>query len=191
MDKLLDALRETLAKLGLDESAIDAALQEAIAKAEGSEENPVEGDPAPAPTEGDVPPTDIPPSDVPTEGEGDVAPSDEPNPADVVPPEGDVPPVDVPVEPEPAPAPIPPFDPAPLLEQITALQGALDEEKKANEGLSARVQALEEALKKAGVIDGSSPIAEVGDGMPGAAPTNPTEDVFSNVLAEINGKKTF
>ena len=184
METLLNALRETLAKLGLDEQAIEAALQEAVAKAEGEENPSPDGDPLPNPPEGDVPPLppDVPVDDVPS----DVPPSADLPTDDVPPTEGEpVPPTDPvpPVEPD-VPA-VPPFDPTPLLEQVNALQGQLDEYKKANEGLLARVQSLEDSLKAAGVIDGSV-ASEVGDALPGAAPQSPTDDVFGSVLNELN-----
>ena len=189
MEKLLNALRETLAQLGLDEQAINAALEEAVAKAT-TEDNPSEGDPALPPAEGDVPPltpevpvdevpSDVPPSaDLPTD---DVPPAE----GDVVPPEEVVPPV-APAEPA-----VPPFDPTPILEQMTSLQGELEEYKKANEGLLARVQSLEEALKNAGVISEGNPVNEVGDVLPSAAPQSPTDDVFGDVMREINGGKRY
>lgn len=187
MDKLIESLRETLAKLGLDEGAIDAALEEAIAKAQ-AEENPGEGDPVP-PTE----PTEespLPPEELVEEAPSE-SPSEELPVEDAqVPTEEEVPPTE-PVPPvEPAPA-IPPFDPTELIGQVTTLQSQLEEAIKANEGLQARVQALEEALKTAGVIDGSNPTTEVGDALPSAAPQNPTDDVLGSVLSELNGRKRF
>ena len=190
MDKLIEALRETLAKLGLDEQLITAALDEAVAKATSVEEAPAEGNPTEEPIPEEVPPTtptdeltetpsEAPSADLPAE---EVAPEGE-----QVPPTEEVPPTE-PTLPGPAPAP---FDPTELIAQVEEVSNANAELKKANEGLVARVQALEEALKNAGVIDGSSPATEVGDTLPSAAPQNPTDDVLGSVLSEINGHKRF
>ena len=189
MDKLIEKLVGILAKLGLSEEQVNEVVTELTA-----EENPAPvGDPAPdQPSEGDVPPAD--PAQV-DEGDGK-SQSEEPNPNEaasvkegetVVPPsEGDVPPGEgEPVAPaEPVVPDVPPFDPAPLLAEM-------EEMKKANEGLLSRIAALEEALKNAGVIDESSQVNQVGDENPSAAPQNPTNDVFGDVLKEINGKKRF
>lgn len=194
MEKLLNALREALAQLGLDETAIEAALQEAVKKAEGTEEEPQSGDPAEEPTEGDVPPTDV----LPPEGSDEVVPSDvppsaDPTTVDVPPTEGDqVPPVEGEVVPpvDPVP-PAPAFDPTEMLGQIAELSSKLDEQVKANEGLMSRIAALEEGLKKAGVIEDGNSVTEVGDPNPAAAPTNPTSDVLGDVISKLNGGKKF
>ncbi len=189
MEKLIEALRETLAKLGLDEEAINAALEEAMAKAE-SEENPAPASDPDVPTEDVVVPPET-PSEPAEEGASDVPSADLPPVEDAVPPEAqDVPPEEVvpPADPAPAPAPV---DPTDLIKQIGDLTGQLAEYKKANDGLMARVQSLEEALKKAGVIDGSEPTTTVGDELPSSAPQNPTDDVFSDVLREMNGGRRF
>jgi len=192
MDKLIDALRETLSKLGLDEEKIEAAIQEAVAKASAEGDPNPSGDPVPPePNSDPVPPVD--PVDG-KEGEGGEPTSDSSNPDDVPPAEGDpVPPAEdstPPVEPDVVPVAgqsvpeVPPFDPAPLLAEI-------DELKKANKGLLARVDSLTEALKTAGVIDDSNPVAEVGDPLPAAAPSSPTDDVMSSVLNKLNGNQKF
>ncbi len=192
MEKLLNALRETLAQLGLDETAIEAALQEAVKKAEGTEEDPQSGDPAEKPTEGDVPPTDV----LPPEGSGEVVPSDVPPSADPTtvetqPTEGDpVPPVEETVPPTDPVPPAPVADPE-LLGQIAELSSKLDEQIKANQGLQARIDALEEGLKKAGVIEEGNSVTEVGDPNPAATPQNPTNDVLGDVLSKLNGNKRF
>lgn len=192
MDKLLDALRETLAAKGFDDSAIEEILKETVAKAEGEGDPEPSGDPQPNPTGGDVPPT---PADEPVpEGEGDPTQVADPIPPSEgdVPPEGDpVPPQDVPAPVDPIPAPtVPPFDPTELIAQISDLTGKLDEEHKANEGLVARIQSLEEALKNAGIIDGSV-ASQVGDQLPSDNPQEPTEDVFSETIRQLNGGRRF
>lgn len=189
MEKLIEALRETLAKLGLDEGAIEAALQEAVDKASAEENPQPSGDPVPTDESDVLPPLppEEPVDETPSEEQSADLPVEE---AQVPPTEEEVPPTEdvPPLEPTPA---VPPFDPTELIGQVTNLQGQLDEQIKANEGLVARVQALEDALKNAGVIDGSNPTTEVGDSFPSAAPQNPTEDVLGSVLSELNGHKRF
>lgn len=189
MEKLLNALRETLAKLGLDESAIDAALKEAVAMAESTEEDQQSGDPASEPTEVEVPPTEAPVEEG-KEEEGEVAPSSEPETVEV-PPTEEVPPVAPEGEVPPAEPVAPAFDPTDLIGMVTDLQGKLDEQLKANQGLVARIDALEEALKAAKVIDDGNPVTEIGDPNPSAAPQNPTSDVLGDVMAKLNGNKRF
>jgi hypothetical protein len=192
MEKLIESMRKTLAELGLDEETINAAIEKIVADAQ-SEENPQpSGDPVP-PTEptDELPVPPVPPEEeVPGEG-----PSPDPSAVDAqVESEGDpIPPQEVPPveEPTPAPAPVPPFDPTELIAKVEEVTQANEELKKANEGLLQRVASLEEALKKAGVIDGSSLAQSVGDENPAAAPQNPTSDVFSDTLRELNGGKRF
>lgn len=190
MEKLIESMRKTLAELGLDEKTIDAAIEKAVADAQSEEDPQPSGDPVP-PTE----PTDELP--VPPVPPGEEAPGEEPSPdpsaVDAqVEPEGDpIPPQEVPPVEEPTPAPVPPFDPTELIAKVDEVTQANEELKKANEGLLQRVASLEEALKAAGVIDGSSLAQSVGDENPAAAPQNPTSDVFSDTLKELNGNKRF
>lgn len=186
MDKFIEKLVGILASIGLDEDKIN----EVVAKLSDTtpdevvEENPKEGDPADQPNEQeDQQPT--PPTPVEEEGAGNLPPSDEPAPVDAptVLAEGDVPPTDQ------TQPPVPPFDPTQLIEQISGLSTQLDEVKKANEGLVARCGALEEALKKAGVIEEGSTTTQVGDPLPSAAPQSPTDDVLADVLSELNGRR--
>lgn len=191
MDKLIEALVGILANLGLDEASINGVVEQlsAIANEEVAvEENPVEGNPAEEQVEADVPP--VSPEEVPNEDGSEVPPSADLPTDEVqasteevpVPPESEVPPV----------APAAPFDPTEILGKIDEVANENVELKKANEGLLARVQALEEALKNAGVIDsGSATATQVGDALPSAAPQSPTDDVFGSVLAELNGHKRF
>lgn len=189
MDKLIQALTEILASVGLDAETIDAVVGKlsAIAEDESDEENTVEVAPTTdEPTTDEVPPLPPEPTD---EGNGETQ-SDEPSPDEVEATE-EVPPVPTeevtPVEPTPdvvppVEEPQPPFDPSPLLSAIEELQ-------KANEGLIARVESLEEALRVAGVLDGENPATQVGDPNPSQTPQNPTNDVFNDVLRELNGNK--
>lgn len=192
MDKLIEKLSEILAKLGLDEDAINGVIAELsdVAKEEAVEEDSAkDGDPTETTQDEAVPP--LPPEEVVNE-----APTEELNsdvPADEVPPvEGEVPPESEQVPPVEPPAPqVPPFDPTELINQVNDLGAKLEEQVKANEGLLARIGSLEEALKGAGVIDGESTASEVGDPNPSTAPGNPTEDVFQDVLNDLNGRKRF
>lgn len=185
MDKLIEKLIGALSKLGLEESVINGVIAEVTAPDAPTEEVPPSGDPDLPPSDDVVPPTeDVPPTE---EEDGKLPPSDvppaeetqeAPNPQEVP---NDVPPA----------APVPPFDPTDLINSINELKGQNDELAKANEGLIARVNSLEEALKNAGVIDGTNPTTQVGDPLPTAAPQSPTDDVFSSVLSELNGHKRF
>ena len=189
MDKLIQAISETLAKLGLDEDTVKAATEEILSKAEGepsSEEGaPSDVNPPEEPNPGDVPPADESASAGPQE---DVPPADLP-PSDTVPPVdgvGDVPPEvpgDLPPEGGDVPPAVPPFDPTELLAKMDELQ-------KANEGLIARVQSLEEALKTAGVVDESAQ-SQVGDDTPNV-PGEPSDtDIFNEQLKFLNGRKVY
>lgn len=182
MDKLLKAISETLGKLGLDEETVSAAAEEIVAKV-GEEESPKEEEvnPPVEPNEGEVPPSDESAS---AEPEGEVPPS-EPAPSDDVPPVEEVadpvPPTEEVVPPtEPEVPPVPPFDPTELL-------GKIDELSKANEGLMARIQSLEDALKQAGIVDSSSSTA-VGDETPNVPGEPSDEDVLTKQLNFLNRK---
>lgn len=184
MDKLIQAISETLAKLGLDEDTIKAATEEIMSKAgesESSEEVATDVDNPPAePAEQEVPPTEPEASAGPQEV---IPPEGEPS-SDTVPPapEGEqVPPTEEPALP-PVPE-VPQFDPTELLAK-------LDELSKANEGLMSRVQSLEDALKKAGVVDESSQ-SQVGDDTPNV-PGEPSDtDILNEQLKFMNGRKQY
>ena len=187
MDKFIEKLVGILTSLGLAQETIDEVVAQLSAPTteEVVEEKPVEGDPTEQPAEeGD--PQDVPPTEEGKEGVGELPPSEEPAPVEVPTEESGqpLPPQELP----PAPAPAP-FDPTELIGQITELQNQLGEVKKANEGLVARCGALEEALKKAGVIEEGSTATEVGDPLPAAAPQSPTDDVLADVLSELNRKR--
>lgn len=197
-EKLEKKLKKILAKAGLEEDKIDEIVTEVegelVEEGAPEESNPIENEP----TE---------PSEEP-KGEGEPTPKEEPAPQgeptpaieeevpptdgsieaainELVPPEqGATPPVDESV-PQPAPqAPIPAIDPS-------EFQKAVDDLAEANktiEGLTARVDSLEEALKAAGVITSD---AKVGDETPRLTPNasrDSGEDALDNVLSVINGK---
>lgn len=187
MDKLIEAIGKTLAKLGLDEDTIKAATEEIVAEASGEEVPPSDDNPPVEPSQEDVEQS-VPEASA---GPQDEVPSEEPNPSDTVPPveeNGEVPPVEEPTpelppeEPAPVP-PVPAFDPTELLAKI-------DELAKANQGLLSRVDSLEQALKNAGVVDESSQ-SQVGDDSP-SVPGEPSDsDIFNEQLKFMNGRKQF
>ena len=190
MDKLIEKLSGILAKLGLDEEAINGVIAELTATSNeelANEENPQpEGDPIPpAVEEQQVPPQDILPVPPVDETLGDLPPSDEPPVVD---------PTQVAEEQNVAPTeqvPPPPVIPPELLEQVAVIQSENEELKKANAGLEERLKSLEEALRSAGIIDGNNPVSQVGDPSPSAGSSDPTEDVLGSVLTQLNSKRTY
>ena len=83
------------------------------------------------------------------------------------------------------------YDDSELRSLIGEAMGTIDELKKANEGLLARISALEEALAGAGVIDKSQPTANT-EGITANAPSN--EDLgnpMDNFLAKVRGNKRY
>lgn len=198
-EKLAQTLKEVLAKEGLEEDKVDAIVNEVEGKlaeedvpedanpeeegaTEPSEEEVAEPTQAPeeepaAPTEGEVPPEEevVPPGDgnieqalneLAAQEQGATAPEEE-----VVPP--------TPTQ-EQLP---PPIDPS-QLEQLTH---DLGEANKTIEGLVARINSLEEALKSAGVITSDS---KVGDETPRITPNASADqnDAFDDIINVINGK---
>lgn len=185
--ELIEKLKSILEEKGVDEEtakAILAELEEAEDKPEEeSPAVPLEGEPegeaidqeAQEPEEGDAPAIEAE-----AKPEGEEAPIPEPLPegtADIT--------AEVAAEPipEPEPAPIPQPDP-----EKEQLRTDLDELKKANEGLLARVDSLEEALRSAGVIEGEKP-EKVGFTNPGAPANDPDDTDFSEFLRMANRKR--
>ena len=140
-----------------------------------------EGDPVPAP-EGEEPvvpveePSAADPASVPPAEEG----------APVVPPEVPVAPEGEPVSPVPV-TPGPEVPPVVSLEEFNQVKSELEEQKKANEGLAARISSLEEALKSAGVIEGGAS-TEVGRETPVVPNPSAVDTTMDDVLREINHK---
>ena len=202
-ERLEKKLKKILAKAGLDEEEIGKIVDE-VEGVVSEEVNEEEGNPEETPlppseesSEGEVPnpeevaapieETPIPPQEEePAPQAEEVPPSD----GDIasaldelaaqeegaIPPEAEVPPA--PQEPL-----VPQFDPA----LVQELQSALGEANKTIEALTARIDSLEEALKGAGVITGSS---QLGDETPRITPNANADqiDAFDDVLNVINGR---
>lgn len=191
-EKLAKKLKKILAKAGLDEDKIDEIVEEVVEATteeevinendnpdnvtpdQPSEETQVEE--TPAPTNEEVPPVqeEVPPTDGNIEQALQELAAQE---------QGEVPPTDA-VPPTQEQAPVPPVvDPSATEE----LKASLREANKTIEGLTARIDSLEQALKAAGVITSES---KLGDETPRITPNANQEnvDVFDDVLATINGK---
>lgn len=168
----LEKLKETLKANGVEEDKIDKIIadlaeeddkdsnQNANNDDKKVDENQVDGK-----TEEDVPPT--PTDNVPPASDSNEHSESNSNEEGVVPQEGAVPPVppedgglppqDVPpsdaTPSEVPPVPAPTFDPTELLGKIDELANKNGEYEKTIEGLIAKVDSLEEALKNAGVLE--------------------------------------
>lgn len=210
-EKLEKKLRKLLAKADVSEEKIDELIEEIKdesdieettvteeVKPEVEEDNPVEtpnedvpvdlpvAPPTEEPSEGDVPPESVPAVEVPNEEPAQVNDGSIEAALNDLAAQGDVPPkaaaqnpVNEPVAPDVAPA-IP--DPA-----ITELQKTIEELQNANEGLLKRIDSLEEALTKAGLIEGA---ATVGDETPRVTPNGNQEnaDPMDEIISVINGR---
>lgn len=178
-EELIKMIRELLAKAGVEEEVVaqvEKALTESLAGTTQEEE------PEPTPNE---PETDEEPTE-PTESES-VDTSEEAEPTEQ---EGQVeevaPAEETPVvEPE-TPAP---FDPAPLLAKVDEQAGIIDEQNKTIEGLTARVDALVQALTAAGIIENSGATATSNTDVvpsPSAPSNDDTDNPMDKVLNQIN-----
>lgn len=197
----VEKLRAALIEAGLKEDEIEAVI------AASSDETEVvsEGNDEESSTSGEVPPEEEAPSEseVVPEGEDEVVPPQDEVPAESesvppVPPEAqeevpqaevppEVPPVEVPPTEQPVPGPeVPPQFVS--IEEFETVKNELAEQKKANEGLLNRLSSLEEALKKAGVIDGSED-SSVGVDDPQAPGSTNVDTTMDDVLREINTKR--
>ena len=193
----IEKLIAVLTELGVEEEKIDAAVsalteEEAPVDPEGkseeeitSSETPSEEEVASGEPEEVVEEVEVEPSqeEVPADAESVPLPPEEPQP---------MPPVEeVPVEEEaPVEEGVVPGLEEPQgvsLEEFIQVKTELEEQKKANEGLSARISSLEEALKSAGVIDGSVD-SSVGFDDPTAPGRNVVDTTMDDVLREINHK---
>ena len=186
-ERLAKKLAKLLVKVGLNEDKAAEIVDEVAV--ELAEEGTPGGDPVPP--EGDpIPPT--PPEEEPS---GDPIPQEEPDQepepqGDPVPPdEGAIPPEVPPQEvpPQEVPPELPPIPQADPTE-IEALKAELEEQKKANEGLLARVDSLEKALKAAGILEGTpeSVGVEPNPTLPDAP--NGQGAILDEVLKQINGR---
>ena len=201
-EKLAKKLKKILAKAGLDEDKIDEVVEEVE---EATSEEVVEEDGNPE--EAQVPPTEEEGGEVPPEVVEEVVNEEQPAPQEA-PLEGEAPIEEVPptdgsieqalgelaaqeqgevpqevVAPTPDQAPLPPIDPT-LVEE---LKTQLGEANKTIEGLTARIDSLEEALRSAGVISSDS---KLGDETPRITPNanQESEDAFDEIINHINGK---
>lgn len=208
MDKKLEKLKKLLSKLGLDEEkqskVIDIVMsdddveddeaeeivEEEVKKVEPEEDASPEGD---GKSEDEIPePVD--PLAPESEGDEEVPPAAEEVPPveDTPLPEGmnridpsqignEVPPV--PNTDEPVPNPVTPDTPNVDYEQKIKEQNDLIEAQKK------RIDSLEEALKKAGILTDSGETNQVGVDDNQAPANDPLDDPVERVLKEINGKR--
>ena len=200
-EKLIAKVRAVLESLGEEEDKI-----EAVVEALENEDAPVESGEGKSEEEttSNEPPVEEEPvaDDVPLpEGEGEVpVPQEEPVIADPesvppaeLPPElpSELPPEVPPVEqagPEGLPPVGPELPPMVDLEEFNKVVTRLEETEKANQGLQARIESLEEALKGAGIIDGAVG-NEVGNDIPSAPSAVADDTTIDDVLREINMKR--
>lgn len=189
----VEKLKTVLAELGVEEEKIAAAVEVLM-----ETDDEIEGKGKEPSTSEETPTEEVPvenPEEV-KEGEGEgKAPTEEVPPAsESVPPATEelppVPPVDEPPLPpteEVPPAIEPELPPMVSLEEFEQVKNQLEETRKANEGLQARLSSLEEALKSAGIIEGSIE-SSVGFDDPSAPGRNVSDTTLDDVIAEINRK---
>lgn len=182
-ERLEKKLRKILSKAGLNEDKINELVDQVKEdKAEEVSENGDNPDSAsvsldenenvtPSGDEEDV--TTDPMQEAPSEVVPPTPPMETPQPSDVVPQDQAIPPV-------------PTTDPNQFAQLMTDYQ----EMKKANEGLLARVESLEYALKESGVISSNSVL---GDENPRVTPNSNTQmsNPMDDVLREINPRKYY
>lgn len=198
MDKKLEKLKKLLSKLGLDEEKQKEVLD--IIKSDDAEDDEAEEIVEEEQVE------ETPAEESSPEGDGD-APSEEPDPVD--PPEAPVeeptpveePPVeensllpdgitevdpntlgDVPSESNPEePVPTPDVPSVDYEAKLAAQEELINAQK-------ARIDSLEEALKKAGILDDTGVTNQVGTDDNQAPANDPIDNPVQRVLKEINGK---
>lgn len=192
----IEKLKETLSANGVDDETIAKVIAD-LEKTDDEDEKPNEDNKEDGTSENDEPPAndtdEVDDDDLPP-GSNDGAPIEEgaiPPDADLppVPPTEDVPPVEeppVPPQEEVPPAPVPPaFNPDELIAKYEEL-------KAANDGLLARVDSLEQALKDVGVLD-KSDADEVGvdDQRIPPSGSNGAVDAFDDALDVLNNRKHY
>lgn len=199
-EEQLAKIRESLSASGIPNDVVEFTISDISADEEESteskeenkpgdqtEENAEEGNQVDQPTENDNS------QEAPVDEQlGEAAPVEEPIAEEVPPvseeqlppPAEEVPPVEEPMAPQPA---MPGYDDTELRGLLKDAMAELEETKKANEGLLARVDSLEEALKKGGFLDDSQ--APIGDESPKAPAQVTIDDPMDDVLAQINGHK--
>lgn len=198
----LEKLKKVLAENGLSEEEIAKIIaelenNESDNENDGNDDGNSEED-KPTPTNDDSnEEDDLPPASKEGNGEGEIPPSeDEPSPAEVppLPPEGNlppneelppVPPTDVPPVDEPTVQPQEELPPTPA-QPDPELLGKLEEQAKTIEGLLARIESLEEALKKSGILNGETD--EIGTDKPNVPDSASAQvnDEYDDILGEIN-----
>jgi len=155
-----------------EEEITSSETQEEAEEPSGEQEEKGEEEGEPSQEEGEPAPESVP--EIPEEPQPELPPEEvvpvEEPPVEEVP--GEVPPVDVPPQ-------------YVSLEEFAEVKNELEEQKKANEGLLSRISSLEEALKKAGVIDASSD-SSVGLDDPQAPGSRVVDTTMDDVLREIN-----
>lgn len=199
-DEQLTKIRESLSASGIPADVVEFTISDITAEEESKkpEEENSQGDPTGNPEEGnpdDQSAENGNPEETPAEeGNGEPAPAVEPVVEELPPvPEGALPPQpeEVPPAPEAAPAPEATpqgYDDSELRGLVQELTSQVDEYKKANDGLLARIDSLEEALKKGGYLDDSS-TTPVGDETPKAPAQVPVDEPIDDILAQINSHK--
>ena len=170
-EKLKEKLKKIFAEKGIDEGTTEEVLVELDREEE--EPKPEEQEPAPIQEETTE---EVAVEDMPKPEEDEVAlPEEEPAPEAVPVPE------EQPVE-----------EPREIVEQpqfdYDGLKADLDETKKTNDALLARVESLEEALRAAGVIDGEKPQKPYGVDKPSAPAKDPLDDDLDGFFAKVNRK---
>lgn len=197
-EEQLTKIRESLTASGIPEDVVEFTISDITAdeKSGQPEEENKQGDPT-APAEEEIPADQTAPIDESEEApveeqEGEAAPVVEPI-AEEVPPASEDP-VPTPeeqaapvVDPVAEQNPVGGYDDGPLKGLINDLQTELAEAKKTIDGQAARIDSLEEALKKGGFLDDSE--APVGDETPKAPAAVQVDDPMDDVLAQINGHK--
>ena len=185
-ERLEKKIRKYLAKAGLSEDKVNDIVDdvnEEVAEGVGEENK---GNPA---ENASVPPV--------VEGEDEDGDTDDEEGGDVVPPvvEGDLPqetPSEVPpvVNPEDDPTAIVPPTPTIDPNQFAQVVTDLEESNKAIQGLLARIDSLESALRDSGVITSQSAIG--GNENPIVPPSgNRVPNPMDDVLAQINPKRNY
>lgn len=199
-DEQLTKIRESLSASGIPADVVEFTISDITAEEEAKkpEEETSQGDPTGNPEEGnpdDQSAENGNPEGTPAEeGNGEPAPAVEPV-VEEVPPvsEGALPPQPEEVPPAPAAEPTPEatpqgYDDSELRGLVQELTSQVDEYKKANDGLLARIDSLEEALKKGGYLDDSG-TTPVGDETPKAPAQVPVDEPIDDILAQINSHK--
>lgn len=199
----VEKLKAALAELGLEEGQIEKVV--AVSSDEPQEDPEGKSEEENTSSEGPVA------EEKPSESEGNEGEDEGVPPQDEVPPESEsVPPLpevpqeevpveDVPVEEPPVeepPVEEPPVEEPPVaevppqfvsIEEFAEVKNELAEQKKANEGLVARIGSLEQALKDAGVIDGSVD-SSVGVDDPSAPGQTNVDTTLDDIIRDINRK---